>query len=136
MQKMNRSHLHTLHKGWGSVKLQKNVYLFHCDCIVLIIWHKKLKNRTRKRVYGFYSLLKSQPSFLIGGEHWMRNRGIYLTAYKGRGAQRNKQNAVLNVDLFLNIFCLASLYLYIYDSRNSSRFSFKAGLLQEVWKNI
>ena len=33
---------------------------------------KKLKDRTRIRVYavyGFYSLLKSQPSFLIGGEH-------------------------------------------------------------------
>ena len=38
-------------------------------CLYRRLIQKRLKDRTRISVYGFYSKLNAQPSFLIGGEH-------------------------------------------------------------------
>ena len=60
------------------VKCRRN-YVINKDERDMVI-EKKLKDRTRIRVYGFYSWLKLQSCLLIGGDHWIWKRGNYLTA--------------------------------------------------------
>ena len=105
------------HSFW-STKIWCTTYIDNKSVRQMTLFHKKkLKDRTRIRVYGFHSWLNYNPvSWLVEILKWEKGVIIWLHR-KGGGHERNSALCLeyrANVDLSLNIFYFINIIICMY----------------------